>query len=268
MTLLQAPRSSVRLTEALGSTTARVVLAGTAAAWVALVLPWPVGAHGHGETESAAAHHPLSVTLPDAGPVDPWSPTWVATWLLMVVAMMWPLAVPTVGAIGRSSFRGWRTRLGGVCLATVTVLWLAFGLAGAMLARTLSFPPGSVWWQLSCVCLALVALRSARRSRLLEKCQRLPALAPGGRRGVVTATMAGVLTWRRCALLCGPMMMAMTVGHSPVLMVCASLAAWWEAWHPRAWRDPVPVILVGAAGAWLATDALLGALLRGGGRLG
>jgi hypothetical protein len=36
-----------------------------------------------------------------------------------------------------------------------------------------------------------------------------------------------------------------------VLMVSASLAAWWEAAHPRAWRDPVPVLLLAAGGVWL-----------------
>jgi hypothetical protein len=52
-------------------------------------------------------------------------------------------------------------------------------------------------------------------------------------------------------------MLAMTVGHSPVLMVNASLVAWWEAWHPRAYRDPVPVLLVAVTGAWVAVTALL-----------
>ena len=139
----------------------------------------------------------------------------------------------------------------------MTILWLALGLAGAAVAQALAVPVGSLWWQLAFVCVALAAYRSAHRRRVLEKCLRLPALAPGGRRGVVTAARAGVLTWRRCALLCGPVMLAMTVGHSPVLMVGASLAAWWEAWHPRAWRDPVPVLLVGAAGAWLLLSAYL-----------
>ena len=66
---------------------------------------------------------------------------------------------------------------------------------------------------------------------------------------MITAARAGLLTWQRCALLCGPMMLAMVVGHSLVLMVCASLAAWWESWHPRAWRDRVPVTLIAAGGA-------------------
>ena len=103
----------------------------------------------------------------------------------------------------RSSFHAWRTRLGVVCLATVTILWLGVGLAGAMMARALAVAPSSLWWQLAFVCLALGTFRSSRRRRLLETCLRLPALAPGDRRGVVTAARAGMLTWCRCALLCG-----------------------------------------------------------------
>lgn len=243
MSLLQAVPMAARLSGTVRSTTTRVVLGCTAAAWVALTVPW-LGEAGSG----AHAGHGL---------VDPSSPAWITSWSLMVVAMMWPLAVPAVGAVSRSSFHGWRTRLCVVCLATVTALWLAFGLVGALLARLLEVSPGNLWWQVSFVCLALLATRSARRSRLLEQCLRLPPLAPGGRRGVVTAARAGLLTWRRCVLLCGPVMLAMTVGHSAVLMVCASLAAWWESWHPRAWRDRVPVALVAAGGLWLLVSDLL-----------
>lgn len=256
MSLLQATPLAGRLSASVRSASTRVVLGGAAAAWVALSAPWPGGGHGAGET--GAAHLPPHTGLPVAAEVvDPWNLAWIAGWLLMVVAMMWPLSVPTVEAIARSGFHGWRTRLGVVCLATVTVLWLGVGLAGALVARTLAVAPGSLRWQLAFVCLALVAFGSSRRRRLLETCTRLPALAPGGRRGVVTAARAGVLTWRRCALLCGPVMLAMAVGHSPVLMLGASLAAWWEAWHPRAWRDPVPVLLIAGAGAWIAAAALL-----------
>jgi hypothetical protein len=253
MSLLQATPLAERLSDAVRATTTRVILGATATAWLALSIPWP----GSGPAGQTHAHHDHAVP-PVADVVDPWSLAWIASWLLMVIAMMWPLAVPTVGAVSRSSFRGWRTRLPVVCLATVTVLWLAVGIAGALVARTLGVPAGSVWWQLAFVGLALVAFRSARRSRLLETCLRLPPLAPGGRRGVLTAARAGLLSWRRCALLCGPMMLAMTVGHSAVLMGCASLAAWWESWHPRAWRDPVPVVLVAAGGLWVLVSDLFG----------
>lgn len=255
MSVLQVPPLGGRLSASARSLPTRVVLGCAAAAWLALSFPRPGGRQGAGETGAAYVHQHRTELPVEV--VDPWSLAWIGSWLLMVVAMMWPLTVPTVGAITRSSFRGWRARLGAVCLATVTILWLALGLAGAVFARALSVPPASVWWQLVFVGLALVAFRSSRRSRLLEKCLRLPVLAPGGRRGVVTAMRAGVVTWRRCALLCGPVMLAMTVGHSPVLMVSASLAAWWEAWHPRAWRDPVPVVLIAGAGAWVTAAALL-----------
>lgn len=251
MSLLQAAPLAERLSEAVRARTTRVILGGTATAWLALSIPWP----GSGSAGQTHTHHTHAVP-PGADVVDPWSLTWITSWLLMVIAMMWPLAVPTVGAVSRSSFRGWRTRLPVVCLATVTVLWMAVGLAGALAARSLGATAGSVWWQLAFVGLALAAFRSAHRARVLETCLRLPPLAPGGRRGLVTAAKAGLLTWRRCALLCGPVMLAMAVGHSAVLMVCASLAAWWESWHPRAWRDRVPVMLVAAGGLWLLVSDL------------
>ncbi|MET0915589.1 MAG: hypothetical protein ABWY81_05260 [Jiangellaceae bacterium] len=254
MSLLQVAPLADRLSEAVRARTTRLILGGAAMAWLALSIPWSgSGAVGQPHANHAHAVAPVADVV---DVVDPWSLTWMTSWLLMVIAMMWPLAVPTVGAVSCSSFRGWRTRLQAVCLATVTVLWLAVGLAGALLARSLGVPAGSVWWQLAFVGVALAAFRSARRARVLETCLRLPPLAPGGRRGLVTAGKAGLLTWRRCALLCGPVMLAMAVGHSAVLMVCASLAAWWESWHPRAWRDRVPVMLVAAGGLWLLGSAL------------
>lgn len=257
MSLLRDAPLAGRLPAAIRSAPTLVVIGCAALAWVALLLTWAIAGWGPGGAGTTYAHaHPAPRSSTSAV-VDPWSAAWIGTWLLMVIAMMWPLAVPTVGAISRSAFRGWRARLAAVCLATVTALWLAVGLVGAMVATALSVPPGSLWWQMAFVGLALAAFRSPRRSRLLETCLRLPALAPGGRRGVRTAVRAGVVTWRRCALLCGPLMLAMTAGHDLVLMGCASVAVWWEAWHPRAWRDPVPVLLVSLAGAWLAFSALL-----------
>jgi hypothetical protein len=56
-------------------------------------------------------------------------------------------------------------------------------------------------------------------------------------------------------VLCLPVKVAMAVGHDLVLLVCASISAWWELAHPRRWHDPVPVLLLGFAAAW----AVLGA---------
>lgn len=257
MSQLREAKPAGRRSAAARSKPTLMILGCALVAWVALSVAWAIGSWGSGAAGTAGTHPHHAHLSPESEGGDPFSAAWIGMWLLMVVAMMWPLTVPTVGAINRSSFRDWRLRLSAVCLAAVTVLWLVVGLAGAIVAGAFSVPPGSLWWQLAFIGLALAAFRSSRRSRLLEQCLRLPALAPGGRRGMRTAVRAGVVTWRRCALLCGPLMVAMIAGHSLVLMVCASAAVWWEAWHPRAWRDPVPVLLVSLAGAWLAFSALV-----------
>lgn len=201
--------------------------------------------------DAAASLHHHSAT------VDPGALDWTGMWLLMVMAMMWPLVVPTLEVVQRAGYPRWRVRLTITTLATSTVLWLGFGLAAASVASVASVPVGSPWWQLGFLAVAIAAWRSARRTRLLWTCVRLPPVAPGGRRGLVSAAHAGVVSWRRCGVLCGPVMVAMAVGHSPVVMVCASLSVWWEARHPRAWRDKVPLLLLGAAAAWVVVTGVV-----------
>lgn len=239
-----ARTAGVALVRAPAPPTGTVVLAGSAVAWIALTA---VTVRGHG-----AGHASHGVAA-----VAPWQPGWIAMWLLMLVAMMWPLAVPTLSVVGRAAFRGWRTALVAACLGTLTALWLLAGLAAGSVAQLLAVPEQSLGWQLGWVTVALLAGRSARRARLLERCSRVSPVAPGGVRGLVTAAGAGARDWRRCALLCGPVMTAMVVGHSPALLVGASLAAWWESAHLRAWRDPVPALLLGVAAAVLVLVEVL-----------
>ena len=253
MTLVPAARRA-RPPRASRLPVAPLVLAGSGAAWAVLgvlhvghVLAGPSAAAGH-------VHHGGGAT------VQPWSVAWIGTWTVMVAAMMWPLAVPTLSAVGRAAFRGWRTPLVVACLGTITALWLVSGFAVAAVARALEVPAGSTAWAVGWVAVAVLLSLSARRARLLWQCSRLAAVAPGGLRGLGSASVAGVVEWRRCALLCGPVMTAMVVGHHPALLVGASLAVWWEAAHPRAWRDPVPVVLLAAAGGWL----LIAAVVAGG----
>ena len=231
--------------------TAAVVLAGSAAAWTALA----VLAVGDVVTGSSAAaghgHHGGGAT------VQPWSASWVVPWSLMVAAMMWPLTVPTLQFVGRAAFRGWRTALVGTCLLTGTGLWLVVGVGVGSAAYALGVPAGSTAWAIGWVAVAVLLSGSARRARVLWQCSRLPVVAPGGLRGLASASVAGVVEWRRCALLCGPVMTAMVVTHDPVLMVGASLAAWWEAAHPRTWRDRMPVLLLTAAACWLVATGLV-----------
>lgn len=237
---------------------AAVVLSGSALAWAALALLWFAGGVSPGPDMLAGhAHHGKT-----AGTVvNPWTFGWVGTWLLMVMAMMWPLSVGTVRVVARAAFRHWRWRLIASGLAAGTALWLGLGLVSAVVAQVAQVPAGSPWWQSTFLILAVVVNRSARRARLLWQCLDLPPVAPGGRRGVVSAMRVGFVSWRRCALLCGPIMIAMAVGHSPAVMILASLAVWWEALHPRAWRDPRPLVVLGVAALWVAVPAVLPAVM-------
>ncbi|MGH3366004.1 MAG: DUF2182 domain-containing protein [Nocardioidaceae bacterium] len=237
-------------------TTGGVVLLASGVGWSSLMLLATLGDTG-ASSGHLAAEQPSAGHMQERGAVDVWSTGWVGSWLLMVVAMMWPLAVPTLSAVRRASFPRWRTPLVLTCLGSVTLLWLAVGLAAGLLTRPVMAPAVVGWWQLAWVGVAGAVMLSARRARLLWRCLELPPLAPGGRRGLVSAARAGLVSWRRCALLCGPVMAAMVVGHSLVLLVCASLAAWWEAAHPRAWHDRVPVALLGVAAAWLVGTEVL-----------
>lgn len=228
----------------------QVVLTGAVIAWIALLgMSLPTGAGG------AATHvHnslPPTGTVTDAAAaasVEALTFGWVGGWLLMTAAMMWPLIAPTVDRVSRAAYPRWRIALTATTLATATALWLALGLVAALAAQLGSVPVGSAWWQLAFLGVAAVAWGSARRSRLLAKCAKLPPIAPGGARGLKTAVRIGAVSWNRCALLCGPLMIAMVVGHNPVVLAAASVSVWWEAWHPRAWRDRVPLALILVAG--------------------
>ena len=110
--------------------------------------------------------------------VDPWTPAWVGMWLLMVAAMMWPLATPMLDAVRRSAYPRWRTGLVLACLATTTALWLGFGLLAGTLARLLAVPEAALSWQVGWLLVAIVLTRSARRARVLWLCLTLPAARP------------------------------------------------------------------------------------------
>lgn len=238
----------------------QVVLAGSALAWAALLwLSLPTGAGGAGTHVHGATAPPNGVTdAAAAASVEALSVGWVGGWLLMTAAMMWPLIAPTIERVAHAAYPRWRLTLTATTLATATALWLALGLLGALAAQIGSVPVGSVAWQVAFLGVAALAWGSARRARLLATCAKLPPIAPGGARGLRTAVRVGVVSWKRCALLCGPLMIAMVVGHNPVVLIAASLSVWWEAWHPRAWRDRVPLALIVVAGLGAVAGGVLG----------
>lgn len=223
-----------------------VVWGTAAAAWLLLValavLPSGGHAHHHGAAGSAG-------------------PGWWVIYPAMVVAMMWPLTAPAVSLVVRSSFRSRRVLHATIVLGVGTALWLAFGAALQLVAGTLGWTATPAW-TVGWLGVGLAVTWLPRRARVLWTCLRLPPLHPGGARGVRTAALAGWASWRRCAILCGPLMAAMVGPHALAVMALATAAAWWEQWHARAAGDPVPRLLVAGA---LAAAALGGSGLFGAG---
>lgn len=189
-----------------------VVLA--AAAWVPLVLGWPLGPHAH----HASTQPGFAASL--------------AFWLVMVVAMMGPGLLAEVRhlaftSIGRRRNRSIAGFLGGylavwLALGTAVALGAAFGLMGRLSAERAAGGFAVAWlavaaWQLSPA--KRVALRACLRS------------APVRGHGVaadLVCLRAGSVNGLWCAASCGPaMVVLMLAGHPLPLTVglTAGLAA-------------------------------------------
>ncbi|HEX5145229.1 MAG TPA: DUF2182 domain-containing protein [Mycobacterium sp.] len=180
---------------------------------------------------------------------------WSGHWLLMVVAMMWPLYAVSAAAVGRASFRRWRAGTVTAYIGAITVLWLAVGILVRACYQLLGSSVPATLWSTAWLLVGAAATWSVWRARLLRTCNRLGVIAPAGWRGLRSAASCGLRSWPRCALLCGPVMLAMVAAHSLPLMIGGSAAVWWEQRHPRAWRDPVPVVVLAATAVGLVVAA-------------
>ncbi len=210
-------------------------------AWVALI-GWSI-AGGSTGPHHAAAHAGHAMTHPAAGGSAGIWP-WIGYWLLMVVAMMWPLYATATAALARMTFRRWRIAAVAAHVGTITGLWLAFGLLGWVAFRLVENLVPAWAWSVAWLVVAVAATTSLWRTRLLRACGRIGVIAPAGRRALVTASGSGAGAFPRCVALCGPVMLAMVGSHDLLLMLGGSAAVWWEQRHPRAFRDPVPVSLL------------------------
>ncbi len=223
-----------------------------ASAWVGLAVMsltgWP---HDHAAAGAAGGEHHHHG--PDAAVATPSTPLvtagWVAMWLTMVVAMMWPFMARGLEVALRGTYRRWRPGVAAVYLGTSTTLWLAAGVAALPIARAVTLRTPDRVWPTVWLLVALTSAWSTRRAARLWKCASRRVQATDGWPALRSASVASARQWRRCAFLCGPVMAAMVPmsrGTWAVMGLGAG-AMWWEQRRPRAWRDPVPVALIGGA---------------------
>ena len=188
-------------------------------AWAVLVVPnftAPTQAAMHG-----GAHHSASLSGSSvAGKLT--AGAW--TWLLMVIAMMFPMLVPRVRRVAAASIGVIRNEAIAETLAGALLVWSALGVAVVAVAAVVptidaSVSPvafGVVWllvaaWQLT-----------PTKRRSIRSCHHVrvfPGVTDGRRRLRAGAVYAG-----SCAPACIPAMVAMMLtGHSVLLMAVVTV---------------------------------------------
>lgn len=214
-----------------------IVLA--AAGWVAL-LRLSFASHptsGHLAHSAGAGSAGGMAGMPGMPQAAAWRPPVeaVGLWVVMTVAMMLPLTVPSLRHVARMVPRSARS----VALATFCSAFVVAWLPGAALAVWIhSRLPVSA----GIVAAAFVAagaweLTSIKRTALL-RCHRtavIRAAQPGRRR---TCWQYGLRRGAWCAASCGPLMVALALsGHTPLPLLLVSLGVTVQRYSPDAYRS-------------------------------
>jgi predicted metal-binding membrane protein len=183
----------------------------------------------------------------------------LASWALMVVAMMLPLVREQARWLALRSLRRDSRRVVATFTLAYLALWVAFG---AVAIAVLEPVRGSLWAVALALAVAAVWQCAPARRRLLRRCgvQRAPAVH--GRRALADRLRAGLLAGRRCIGTCGPLMAPMAIAHHPALMVGAALVV---AGERRQAPDPETrggrrgeALAIGAAALAVAAWSVLG----------
>jgi predicted metal-binding membrane protein len=140
----------------------------------------------------------------------------IATWSVMVVAMMLPGTVPAIRHVAVNSLRPRRRRAIALFVEVYLSVWIAFG--GLVVAAS------AVWASIdgatvSAVALALAAawqLTGSKR-RALHDCHRSSPLPPRGRRATAGVLRFASINALACVRSCWAMMLAMGAARSMML---------------------------------------------------
>lgn len=170
-----------------------------------------------------AAHH-LSMHHADGTTADGWSfdPLW---WAVMVVAMMVPGVAPTQRAVVFDSLWRRRHRNGAIFVAAYLAVWIAFGVALALVVAAAelltggTFDPGTATVTIGLV-VALAWQLSGAKRRALRRCHFRRPYAPRGWKAARDLARYGASHARACVASCGAIMGVMFLAaHDFHLMV-------------------------------------------------
>ena len=188
------------------------VLAMSAAAWVVMAVPGtaaiPTSHHGHAAPSWLDASGGI-VSARD--------------WLLMIVAMMFPLCIASIQATAARSL--WRRRHRAIAswLIGYVAPWLMLGLVVSFSTATLwpSGPQPSGAIVAVAFVVAAVWQGASLRARVVRRCHRTQPLAPSGWRATRDCMRYGWTTGIHCVVACGALMIACSLaGHGALGLFC------------------------------------------------
>lgn len=210
-------------------------LAGLAAAWLALpvvvdAVTGAVGAHphdhpGHAHTGAHAGDAPVDMAAGSGAPVSSawsalaaWSDAW-QRWTVMVAAMMLPVVATQVRGVAVRSVWSRRHRSALAFLVGFLAVWFAVGGLAVAIPVAGGSPAPSGLWTAGALLLAAGWHVSPVRRRVLRRCGAVRLGPTTGSAADLDCARAGLRSGLRCVVTCGPMMVAMVVSHSLLLMV-------------------------------------------------
>lgn len=153
-----------------------------------------------------------------------WALSSALAWLLMLVAMMLPLILPTLAHVWRASLVRRRRRALVLCLCAYLAVWLLAGLGIEALPMLLSSLWPSNW--IAAVVVLFVWQCSPLKQHCLNRCHSHRPLSAFGFRADVDVAMLGLTHGAWCVGSCWALMAAMALlphAHTAVMLLVALL---------------------------------------------
>jgi hypothetical protein len=193
---------------AVAGAAALVLVAGT------LFSPDTGAAAGHHMHEG---HHAMSQTPDLQGPWASWLSAW-EHWALMVTAMMLPVVAPQARRVATRSLWTRRHRAAVSFALAYVAVWLVLGAGLVAVVLALGGQEQLAPWLAVVLLLAAGWQVSGPRRRMLRRCASLRLGAAQGVAADLDCARAGLRSGLRCVFTCGPLMVAMALSHSLLLM--------------------------------------------------
>lgn len=204
----------------------------------------PPGAPATGHAGGHLAAHSSGSSAPDWAAAASYLHG-VATWELMVAAMMLPAGIPLVRYVAFATRRTRRQRSIALFCVGNLIAWVPLG-AVAALWHLLDVTP-RITAVIAAIALALAGAWELLpiKVRALRRCHRTLPIRYSGRAADRSALRLGVVNGRACVLSCGPAMIALVIlGHPISATVVTGVVLYLQATHRRGdqWRGYVAAL--------------------------